>query len=76
VSMRNDNGLGIFFTGLPARLAIDYAQRADMRGFRSAWFPEITFADSFGPATAALRTERSRSEQEWSESDTLELLGD
>jgi alkanesulfonate monooxygenase SsuD/methylene tetrahydromethanopterin reductase-like flavin-dependent oxidoreductase (luciferase family) len=56
--MRSDNGLGIFFTGLPAPLAIDYAERADARGFRSAWFPEITFADSFGPATAAaLRTE-------------------
>jgi alkanesulfonate monooxygenase SsuD/methylene tetrahydromethanopterin reductase-like flavin-dependent oxidoreductase (luciferase family) len=28
-------------------------------GFRTAWFPEITFADSFGPATAAaMRTTR------------------
>jgi probable F420-dependent oxidoreductase len=58
VNARDENGLGIFFTGLPAHLSIDYAQRADERGFRSAWFPEITFADSFGPATAAaLRTE-------------------
>src|SRR5919199_3537509 len=57
--MPTDNGLGIFFTGLPAPLAIEYAARADAAGFRSAWFPEITFADSFGPATgAALRTER------------------
>src|ERR671923_1813852 len=57
--MATDNGLGIFFTGLPAPLAIDYAARADAAGFRSAWFPEITFADSFGPATgAALRTDR------------------
>jgi probable F420-dependent oxidoreductase len=59
VSAASDNGLGIFFTGLPAPMAIDYATRADERGFRSAWFPEITFADSFGPATAAaLRTSR------------------
>ena len=59
MSTRKDNGLGVFLTGLPAPLAIDYAQRADERGFRSAWFPEITFADSFGPATAtALRTNR------------------
>ena len=58
MNARDENGLGIFFTGLPAPLSIDYAQRADERGFRSAWFPEITFADSFGPATAAaLRTE-------------------
>jgi probable F420-dependent oxidoreductase len=57
--MATDNGLGIFFTGLPAPLAIEYAVRADAAGFRSAWFPEITFADSFGPATgAALRTKR------------------
>ena len=54
-----DNGLGIFFTGLPARLSVEYAGRAEARGFRSAWFPEITFADSFGPATAAaLETQR------------------
>ncbi len=57
--MAADNGLGLFLTGLPAPLAIDYAQRAEQAGFRSAWFPEITFADSFGPATAAaLKTER------------------
>jgi alkanesulfonate monooxygenase SsuD/methylene tetrahydromethanopterin reductase-like flavin-dependent oxidoreductase (luciferase family) len=54
-----DNGLGLFLTALPAPLAIDFAARAESAGFRSAWFPEITFADSFGPATAAaLRTER------------------
>ncbi len=51
--MAGDNGLGIFFTGLPAPLTIDFAGKADAAGFRSAWFPEITFADSFGPATAA-----------------------
>ena len=57
--MATDNELGIFLTGLPASLAIDFATRADAAGFRSVWFPEITFADSFGPATAAARkTER------------------
>src|SRR5919205_2497746 len=51
--------LGLFLTALPAPLAIDFASRAESAGFRSAWFPEITFADSFGPATAAaMRTER------------------
>jgi probable F420-dependent oxidoreductase len=54
-----DNGLGLFLTALPAPLAIDFAARAETAGFRSAWFPEITFADSFVPATAAaVRTER------------------
>lgn len=57
--MAGDNGLGLFLTALPPSLAIDFATRADEAGFRSAWFPEITFADSFGPATAAaLGTER------------------
>src|SRR5207302_6941517 len=33
--------------------------RAEERGFRAAWFPEITFGDAFGPATAvATRTEQ------------------
>src|SRR4051812_40557146 len=51
--------LGLFLTALPAPLAIDFAGRAEQAGFGSAWFPEITFADSFGPATAAaLQTER------------------
>ena len=55
----DDNGLGIFFTGLPAPMAIDAAFRAEAAGYRSAWFPEITFADAFGPATAAaMRTQR------------------
>lgn len=58
-NMTGDNGLGIFLTALPAPVAIDFAQRAEQRGFQSAWFPEITFADAFGPATAAgLRTQR------------------
>src|SRR5690242_16584947 len=34
-------------------MAIETAARADARGFRSVWFPEITFADAFGPAVAA-----------------------
>jgi alkanesulfonate monooxygenase SsuD/methylene tetrahydromethanopterin reductase-like flavin-dependent oxidoreductase (luciferase family) len=51
--------VGLLLTALPAQLAIDFAGRADDAGFRTAWFPEITFADSFGPATAAaLRTDR------------------
>jgi alkanesulfonate monooxygenase SsuD/methylene tetrahydromethanopterin reductase-like flavin-dependent oxidoreductase (luciferase family) len=51
--------IGLLMTALPAPLAIEFAQRADQTGFRTAWFPEITFADSFGPATAAaLTTER------------------
>jgi len=33
--------------------------RAEERGFRAAWFPEITFGDAFGAATAvATRTSR------------------
>ena len=55
----DDRHIGLLLTALPASLAIDFAQRADRAGFRTAWFPEITFADSFGPATAAaLQTER------------------
>jgi alkanesulfonate monooxygenase SsuD/methylene tetrahydromethanopterin reductase-like flavin-dependent oxidoreductase (luciferase family) len=55
----DDGRIGLLLTALPASLAIDFAQRADGAGFRTAWFPEITFADSFGPATAAaLQTER------------------
>jgi len=51
--------IGLLLTALPAKLAVDFATRAEAAGFRTAWFPEITFADSFGPATAAaLRTER------------------
>jgi 5,10-methylenetetrahydromethanopterin reductase len=51
--------IGLLLTALPASLAIDFAARAEDAQFRTAWFPEITFADSFGPATAAaLRTER------------------
>ena len=57
--MNGESDIGLLLTALPATLAIDFAQRADTAGFRTAWFPEITFADSFGPATAAaLQTQR------------------
>jgi probable F420-dependent oxidoreductase len=52
-------GLDIFVEALPPRLQIDYGMRAEERGFRAAWFPEITFGDAFGPATAvATKTSR------------------
>ena len=58
-TMTDDNGIGLFLTALPAALAIDSRRRAEAAGFRSGWFPEITFGDSFGPATAAaLQTTR------------------
>jgi alkanesulfonate monooxygenase SsuD/methylene tetrahydromethanopterin reductase-like flavin-dependent oxidoreductase (luciferase family) len=57
--MAGGNGLGLFLTALPPSLAIDFAGKAEAAGWESAWFPEITFGDSFGPATAAaMRTER------------------
>ena len=51
--------LDIFVEALPPRLQIDYSVRAEKRGFRAAWFPEITFGDAFGPATA-VATKSSR----------------
>ncbi len=52
-------GLDIFLQALPPALAVDYGVRAEESGFRAAWFPEITFGDAFGPATAAAtRTSR------------------
>jgi probable F420-dependent oxidoreductase len=49
----------LFIEGLPPALQLDYGARAEERGFRAAWFPEITFGDAFGPATGvALRTSR------------------
>jgi alkanesulfonate monooxygenase SsuD/methylene tetrahydromethanopterin reductase-like flavin-dependent oxidoreductase (luciferase family) len=45
--------LDIFVEALPPALQIDYCTRAEQRGFRAAWFPEITFGDAFGPAAAA-----------------------
>jgi len=51
--------LDVFVEALPPRLQIDYGVRAEERGFRAAWFPEITFGDAFGPATAvATKTSR------------------
>jgi probable F420-dependent oxidoreductase len=44
--------LGLFVEALPPAMTIDYGVRAEERGFRAAWFPEITFGDAFGPATA------------------------
>src|SRR5437588_6181309 len=53
------SGLGIFIEALPPKLALDYGVRAEQSGFGAAWFPEITFGDAFGPATAvATKTER------------------
>jgi probable F420-dependent oxidoreductase len=51
--------LDVFVEALPPRLQIDYGVLAEERGFRAAWFPEITFGDAFGPATAvATKTSR------------------
>jgi probable F420-dependent oxidoreductase len=51
--------LDIFVEALPPGLQIEYGMRAEQRGFRAAWLPEITFGDAFGPATAiATKTER------------------
>jgi alkanesulfonate monooxygenase SsuD/methylene tetrahydromethanopterin reductase-like flavin-dependent oxidoreductase (luciferase family) len=53
------SGLDLFVEAVPPKLAIEYGLRAEERGFRTAWFPEITFGDAFGPATAvATGTER------------------
>jgi probable F420-dependent oxidoreductase len=55
----SDPNLDIFVEALPPRMQIDYGVRAEERGFRAAWFPEITFGDAFGPATAtATKTSR------------------
>ena len=57
--MARGNELGLFLTALPPSIAVDFAGEAESVGWSGAWFPEITFGDSFGPATAAaLRTER------------------
>lgn len=55
----SDPNLDILVEALPPALQIDYGVRAEERGFRAAWFPEITFGDAFGPATAvATKTSR------------------
>jgi alkanesulfonate monooxygenase SsuD/methylene tetrahydromethanopterin reductase-like flavin-dependent oxidoreductase (luciferase family) len=54
-----ETNLDVFVEALPPRLQIDYGMRAEEHGFRAAWFPEITFGDAFGPATAvATKTSR------------------
>src|SRR5438105_389821 len=51
--------LDVFLEALPPKLALEYGVQAEEGGFRAAWFPEITFGDAFGPATAvATRTSR------------------
>ena len=47
------DGLDVFLEGLPLSLVRELARRADQRGFRNIWLPEITFADAFIPAAAA-----------------------
>jgi probable F420-dependent oxidoreductase len=55
----SDLNLDVFIEALPPTLQLDYGVRVEERGFRAAWFPEITFGDAFGPATAvATRTSR------------------
>lgn len=53
--------LDVFLEALPVNLVREFAVRADARGVRNAWFPEITFADAFIPvAAAAIDTKRLR----------------
>ena len=42
------NGLDVFIEALPPSLQVDTGVRVEERGFRAAWFPEITFGDAFG----------------------------
>lgn len=44
--------LDFFVEAVPPSLAVEYGRRVEQAGFRAAWFPEIAFGDSFGPATA------------------------
>ena len=49
----------VFVEAIPPSMQIDYGVKAEERGFRAAWFPEITFGDAFGAATAvATKTSR------------------
>ena len=55
----SEAALDIFIEALPPTMQLDYGKRAEEHGFRAAWFPEITFGDAFGPATAvAMQTSR------------------
>ena len=49
----NSTRSGLFLEALPVSEIRRLARAADKRGFHSAWFPEITFADAFVPAVAA-----------------------
>jgi probable F420-dependent oxidoreductase len=57
----SEAALDIFIEALPPTMQLDYGKRAEEHGFRAAWFPEITFGDAFGPATA-VATQTSRVE--------------
>jgi probable F420-dependent oxidoreductase len=57
----SEAALDIFIEALPPTMQLDYGKRAEECGFRAAWFPEITFGDAFGPATA-VATQTSRLE--------------
>jgi len=51
--------IDVFVEAIPPALQVEYTVRAEERGFRAAWFPEITFGDAFAPAAlAAARTSR------------------
>ncbi len=51
--------LGLYLQALPPGMTVEVGERAEKRGFDSAWFSEITFGDAFVPAAAvATRTER------------------
>ena len=43
----------VFLEAIPPAMQVDYSVRVEERGFRAAWFPEITFGDAFAPAVAA-----------------------
>src|SRR5947207_1804920 len=54
----DDNGIGIVLKGLAPSELLWLSQGAERRGFRSAWFAEITFGDAITPtAAAAIGTE-------------------
>lgn len=51
----------LYLESLPLRMLVDFAKRADERGFDTIWKPEIIFSDAFVPSAAfALATKRIR----------------
>ncbi len=51
--------LGVFLEGLPARMVVETARKAERAGFDRIWIPEIVFGDAFvTAATTAAATER------------------